>query len=302
MAEEQTSEQTTREMLEQLAARLEHLERVMQAQTARLYAIELRVGFERAGAPPALRVARGRARRGAPRRPRRRPAPRPPTRGRGGTSAAPRNRPPSRLRVRAGAGQHARTGAKPSAAAAAAKPRDLESLIGGSIFSWAGILAAVFAVAFALKYAFDKDWISPTVRVALGALGGRGCSSWASACAARACRPYAYVLSGGGVLILYLSVYAAYDFYQLLAQPVAFLLMTAVTAVAVLLSVRLNALPVAVLGLGGRFPDAGAALDGSGQSGRALHLRLSARRGRARRRLLQALARARLPLVRRDHV
>src|SRR3712207_1662169 len=43
MAEEQTS----REVLAQLAARIEHLERLMQAQTARLYQIELRLGLER---------------------------------------------------------------------------------------------------------------------------------------------------------------------------------------------------------------------------------------------------------------
>ncbi|HEX8290248.1 MAG TPA: hypothetical protein VF570_00755, partial [Pyrinomonadaceae bacterium] len=47
MAEEQTS----RELLEQLAARLEHLERVTQAQTARLYAIERRLGIESAPRP-----------------------------------------------------------------------------------------------------------------------------------------------------------------------------------------------------------------------------------------------------------
>ncbi len=41
MAEEQTSDQTSREVLEQLAARIEQLERLMQAQTSRLYAIEL---------------------------------------------------------------------------------------------------------------------------------------------------------------------------------------------------------------------------------------------------------------------
>src|ERR1044072_7954379 len=60
MAEEQTSEdQTSREMLEQLAARIEHLERVMQAQTARLYGIELRLGIERAPRRRARAAQRG---------------------------------------------------------------------------------------------------------------------------------------------------------------------------------------------------------------------------------------------------
>lgn len=252
MAEEQTSDLTSREMLEQLAARLEHLERVMQAQTTRLYAIERRMGIE----PPPRRPlyesftdereeSRGVAPDDAPREPAR-----PADAGEGGTQTRPETG--RRPDFGYGAGQRPRAEAKP-AASAAAKPRDLESLIGGSIFSWAGILAAVFGVAFALKLAFDNDWISPTVRVALGALAGLGLLGVGERLRRRGLRPYAYVLSGGGVLILYLSVYAAYEFYKLLAQPVAFLLMTGVTAVAVLLSVRLNALPVAVLGLVGGF-------------------------------------------------
>ncbi len=250
MAEEQTSEQTSREMLEQLAARLEHLERVMQAQTARLYAIELRVGLERPARRPlyeSLTDEREESRPVAPG-----DAPRHVPRPEGETQTRPETGRRPDFGYGAGAGQHTRAEAKP-AATATAKPRDLESLIGGSVFSWLGILAAVFAVAFALKYAFDKDWISPTVRVALGALVGAGLLVVGERLRRRGLRPYAYVLSGGGVLILYLSVYAAYDFYQLLAQPVAFLLMTAVTAIAVLLSVRLNALPVAVLALVGGF-------------------------------------------------
>ncbi|MBC7930521.1 MAG: DUF2339 domain-containing protein, partial [Rubrivivax sp.] len=61
------------------------------------------------------------------------------------------------------------------------------------------------------------------------------------------------VLSGGGLLILYLSIYAAHSFYQLINQPVAFLLMVAVTTTAVLLAVRHDALAVAILGLVGGF-------------------------------------------------
>src|SRR5919199_7003301 len=39
-------EQTPRELLSQLVERLDHLERVLQAQTARLYAVEQRLGLE----------------------------------------------------------------------------------------------------------------------------------------------------------------------------------------------------------------------------------------------------------------
>lgn len=270
MAEEQTSEdQTSREMLKQLAARIEHLERLMQAQTTRLYAIELRVGIERQARRPlyeSLTDEREEARGAVSDAAAREAAPpfdagdaqeheaQPET----GTRREAGRRP--NFGYRPGVGESTRTAEAGAAStpgggkqASAAKPRDLESLIGGSVFSWAGIILVTFAVAFSLKYAFDKDWISPAVRVALGALAGAGLLVVGERLRRKGLRPYAYVLSGGGVLILYLSIYAAYDFYKLLAQPVAFLLMTAVTAVAVLLSVRLNALPVAVLGLVGGF-------------------------------------------------
>ena len=133
------------------------------------------------------------------------------------------------------------------------KRRDLESIVGGSWFNWIGIIAVTFGVAFFLKYAFDKQWIGPAGRVSLAALVGIGLLYLGERLRRRGLRSYAYVISGGGVLILYLSIFAAYNFYHLIGQPTAFVLMAAVTTTAVLLSVRLNALPVAFLGLVGGF-------------------------------------------------
>jgi uncharacterized membrane protein len=70
---------------------------------------------------------------------------------------------------------------------------------------------------------------------------------------ARGYRSYAYVLSGGGILILYLTVYAARVFYELVGVLPAFLLMIAVTTTAVLLAARYHAYAIAVLGLIGGF-------------------------------------------------
>ena len=147
--------------------------------------------------------------------------------------------------------------AKPAAADGAAvrevKRRDLESLIGGSWFNWIGIIAVTFGVAFFLKFAFDKQWIGPSARVSLSAIVGISLLYVGERLRARGLKAYAYILSGGGLLILYLSDFAAYNFYHLIGQVPAFLLMAGVTTTAVLLSVRLNALPVAILGLVGGF-------------------------------------------------
>lgn len=144
--------------------------------------------------------------------------------------------------------------AAPGAAPAPARARkDLETLIGGSWFNWLGIIAVTLGIAFFLKYAFDNQWIGPLARVLLGGAAGAGLLALAERLRAKGYRPYAYVLSGGGILILYLSAYAARVFYELVAVGPAFLLMAVVTATAVLLSVRYDALTIAVLGLLGGF-------------------------------------------------
>jgi uncharacterized membrane protein len=133
------------------------------------------------------------------------------------------------------------------------KRRDLESMIAGSWFNWIGIIAVTLGVAFFLKFAFDKQWIGPSARVTLAALVGVALLYVGERLRRRDLRSFAYVLSGGGLLILYLSVFAAYSLYHLIGHTPAILLMVAVTTTAVLLSVRLNALPVAILGLVGGF-------------------------------------------------
>ena len=302
MAEDRPS----REILEQLVERLDHLERVLQANTARLHLIERRLEIE----PPPRRtrptiqdrypdeasgaasdihatepanVASQEAR--APQDalpPRDLSAPQD---ARAQTDSARRESSPSAtvegdafettagpdasvlndsvrgesVRYESVLGESARrnretrAGAARGGAAREGGRRDIESLIGGSWFNWIGIIAVTFGVAFFLKLAFDNQWIGPGARVMLGAAAGLALLFVGERLRRRGLRSYAFVLSGGGVLILYLSDYAAYNFYQLVPQPVAFLLMALVTATAVLLSVRLDALPVAVLGLVGGF-------------------------------------------------
>lgn len=131
--------------------------------------------------------------------------------------------------------------------------RDLEQLIGGSLFNWLGIIAVTLTVGFFLKYAFENQWIGPRGRVLLGGAVGCGILAFAERIRARGYKSYAYVLSGGGILILYLTVYAARVFYDLVGVLPAFLLMIAVTTTAVLLAARYHAYAIAVLGLIGGF-------------------------------------------------
>ena len=250
----------------QILRRLDWLEAAYHAQTRRLAQVEQQLGLSPTPSPnPAPNSEEGSTGQPSPARastpqPVLPPRPSPPV------SSAPQTPPVERGARAAAAGEEGKEGrrgakgagtssvsASSSASATPKKLFDFETLVGGSWFLWIGIIAVTFGVAFFLKWAFESQWIGHGGRVTLGAVAGLGLLIFGERLRLRGLRQYAYVLSGGGILILYLSVYAAYGFYQLINQAPAFLLMTGVTSVAVLLSARLHALPIAITGLVGGF-------------------------------------------------
>src|SRR5207247_10870435 len=62
---------------------------------------------------------------------------------------------------------------------------------------------------------------------------------------------YGQARAAGGISILYLSIYAAVNFYSLIGQFPALLFMALVTAVCSLLSARSSSKALAVMGLAG---------------------------------------------------
>ena len=111
----------------------------------------------------------------------------------------------------------------PSAPAAPAPPprkpsrsrEEWEALIGGKLLNRIGALALILAVGFFLKYAFDKDWITEIARVGIGALAGLVCLVLAERTTRRGFQVFAQGLVGAGIAILYVTVYASFNFYAL---------------------------------------------------------------------------------------
>ena len=146
--------------------------------------------------------------------------------------------------------------AEPQASFATARAStrgDLESRIGGNWFNRIGIIAIFFGVAFFLKYAVDNQWIGNKGRVLIGATIGIAFLIGGERLRKRY-PSYAYGLTGGGIAVLYASIwFASFKRYDLLSPTIAFALMALVTATASLLAARYNALAIAVLGLIGGF-------------------------------------------------
>lgn len=131
--------------------------------------------------------------------------------------------------------------------------KDLEALIGGNWFNRIGILAIILAVGFFLKYAFENQWIGATGRIIIGIGIGIGFLLGGERLRGKGYKHYAHGLSGGGIAILYLSIFAAFGRYHLIDQMPAFIFMSLVTATAVLLAARYDALAISILGLIGGF-------------------------------------------------
>jgi uncharacterized membrane protein len=130
---------------------------------------------------------------------------------------------------------------------------DLEALIGGSWLNRIGVVLVLFGVAFFLKYAFDNRWIGETGRVILGFVAGLIFLGLGERYQRQGYRRFSQGLTGGGIGIFYLSVYAAFGFYHLIPQAAAFVFMILVTIAGVALAVRYDALPIAVFATLGGF-------------------------------------------------
>jgi type II secretory pathway pseudopilin PulG len=157
--------------------------------------------------------------------------------------------------------------ARPMPAAVLPRPTPTKSAInweqfmGVKGFAWVGGFALFLGVTFFIKYAFDNNLISPQVQVAIGFLAGIGLLVGGTLLHSR--QQYvigAQALCATGVAILYAVTFASRMHYHFLEWPgarwdalPAFGLMALITATGFFLSVRLNALVVAILGMLGGF-------------------------------------------------
>ena len=129
---------------------------------------------------------------------------------------------------------------------------DWEQILGRNWFAIIGAVALVLGIGFFLKLAIDNNWIGDTGRIALGigvGLALLGIGEYAQ----RRVPVWSQSVTAGGAAILYLSIYAAFGLYELIAPEAAFLFLTLVVALAGLLALRYESIVIALLGIIGAF-------------------------------------------------
>lgn len=128
-------------------------------------------------------------------------------------------------------------------------------LFGGNTMLKVGIIILFFGVAFLVKYAADSGALPIELRLAGIAAGGIALLVAGFRLRQRADgkAQYGLALQGAGIGILYLAIFGAFRFYQLLPAGFALLLMVAVVGLSAALAVMQNALALAVFGSAGGF-------------------------------------------------
>ena len=137
---------------------------------------------------------------------------------------------------------------------AAGSKLSLEQRVGARWMLFVGVGVLLLAAVFFFKYAIEKGWLSPSLRLLAGTAVGLtmiGLGEWSLI--KRQLRLFAGGVMGGGVALLYFVVFVASPngWYHLIDSPAAFGLMCVVTALGMALSLQTRMLSTAVIALVG---------------------------------------------------
>lgn len=141
---------------------------------------------------------------------------------------------------------------------------DLEKFIGENLINKIGILITIIGVAIGARYAIDHQLISPLTRIILGYIVGFGLLAFAFRLKEKY-KNYSAVLLSGAMAIFYFLTFAAYSYYDLIPQVLAFGLMVIFTCFTVFAALIYNLPLIAHIGLVGAYGVPFLLSDGSGR-------------------------------------
>jgi uncharacterized membrane protein len=136
---------------------------------------------------------------------------------------------------------------------AAMVPGDLEDVLAGRWLHIVGLLLVFIGTAFFLKVAFDHDWITPALRVAMGLVAGAAAIVYAQRLANRGQLYFSEGITALGTGIEFLSLYSSNALFHLASPTLALGGMVAVNAVIASLAWRRHSERLGILAAIGGF-------------------------------------------------
>jgi uncharacterized membrane protein len=124
-------------------------------------------------------------------------------------------------------------------------------MVGGKGALWLGSIATFFALAFFLAYTWQ--FLGNTAKLALGFAAGAVLLAFGEYSRRRVERWFSEGISGTGISVLYLSIWAGAQRYHLISFEASFALMATTVFLGVLLALRYDAMSLSVLATVGGF-------------------------------------------------
>jgi uncharacterized membrane protein len=124
----------------------------------------------------------------------------------------------------------------------------LEAEIGSRWMLIVGVVVLVLGVAFFVKYAFDRRWISETARIAGGTIAGIAVWLLGLRFVRRGYALFGRMIAGGGLAMMFVAAWAAAALYGVVTTEVAFVWLAAVACAAVVTADRQQSMGLAFLG------------------------------------------------------
>lgn len=143
--------------------------------------------------------------------------------------------------------------ALPPVVAEISEPRrrtiDWEKLIGQKALGWLAVGLLVLTAVFFLRYAYQNNWIGPVGRVVISLLFGTAMVMGGRQYFQRGWHVLFQMLTGGGLVVVYLATYSAFGFYHLLPQQHAGIFLAVIIFEAAVLAFLYDSLVIALVSI-----------------------------------------------------
>ena len=118
-----------------------------------------------------------------------------------------------------------------------------------SIISKLGILLLLISIGFLYKLAYDKGYVTPSIIILFGYVFGIVVIAMGFRVSKKNREVLSQVLYGGGVAILYITTFAAYQGYGLIKGVLTFIILCSVTFLSFYISLSINSLVMSIISL-----------------------------------------------------
>ena len=134
-----------------------------------------------------------------------------------------------------------------------AESASLESRLGSQYLNRAGVIALLVGIAFFLHWAVTNNWIGPLAVVILGIVGGFALFALGEWFLRRSYPVFGLSLEGLGIAALFLTLWAAFQMYQLIPALIAFFGMVVLTGATAAVALARNSETLAIFAAIGGF-------------------------------------------------